>query len=86
MNWLTEFLELGRRDLRDFRKSIDQGFKDFTRTYGEDIESFFEPLLQFLIWLEKLLPCHTLACFHPRCRGSCLVRESKSQGCDRVGR
>ena len=55
MDWFTEFPELGRRDLRDFRKSIDQGFKDFTRTYGEDIESFFEPLLQFLIWLEKLL-------------------------------
>jgi glycine betaine/proline transport system permease protein len=55
MDWLTEFPELGRRDLRDFRKSIDQGFKEFTRTYGEDIESFFEPLLQFLIWLEKLL-------------------------------
>ncbi|MBU25957.1 MAG: ABC transporter permease [Gammaproteobacteria bacterium] len=55
MDWLTKFPELGRTDLRDFRKSIDQGFKEFTRAYGEDIESFFEPLLQFLIWLEKLL-------------------------------
>ena len=55
MDWLTEFPELGRRDLRDFRKSIDQGFKEFTRAYGENIESFFEPLLHFLIWLEKLL-------------------------------
>ena len=68
MNWLTEFPELGRRDLRDFRKSIDQGFKDFTRTYGEDIESFFEPLLQFLIWLEKLLLATPWPAFHPRCR------------------
>ena len=41
--------------MRDFRKGIDEGFKDFTRTYGEDIESFFDPLLQFLIWLERLL-------------------------------
>ena len=55
MEWLTEFPELGRRDLRDFRKGIDQGFKEFTRSYGENIESFFEPLLHFLIWLEKLL-------------------------------
>ena len=55
MEWLTEFPELGRRDLRDFRKGIDQGFKEFTRAYGENIESFFEPLLHFLIWLEKLL-------------------------------
>ena len=55
MDWLIEFPELGRRDMRDFRKGIDQGFKDFPRTYGEDIDSFFEPLFQFLIWLEKLL-------------------------------
>jgi glycine betaine/proline transport system permease protein len=55
MEWLTEFPELGRRDLRDLRKGIDQGFKEFTRAYGENIESFFEPLLHFLIWLEKLL-------------------------------
>ena len=55
MDWLTEFLNWVGSDMRDFRKGIDQGFKDFTRTYGEDIESFFEPLLQFLIWLEKLL-------------------------------
>jgi len=55
MDWLTEFPELGRRDLRDFRKGIDQGFKEFTRSYGENIELFFEPLLHFLIWLEKLL-------------------------------
>ena len=41
--------------MRDFRKGIDQGFKEFTRSYGENIESFFEPLLHFLIWLEKFL-------------------------------
>lgn len=55
MDWLTEFPELGRRDLRDFRKGIDEGFKSFTREYGENIENFFDPLLQFLIWLEHLL-------------------------------
>ena len=56
MDWLIEFPELGRRDLRDLRKGIDEGFKNFTRSYGDDIEAFFEPLLQFLIGLEKLLP------------------------------
>ena len=55
MNWLIEFPELGRGDLRDLRKGIDEGFKTFTRTYGESIEGFFDPLLQFLIGLEKLL-------------------------------
>jgi glycine betaine/proline transport system permease protein len=55
MNWFINFPELERGDLQAFRKSIDQGFKSFTRTYGESIESFFDPLLQFLIWLETLL-------------------------------
>jgi glycine betaine/proline transport system permease protein len=55
MDWLIEFPELGRRDLRDLRKGIDEGFKNFTRSYGDTIEAFFEPLLQFLIGLEKLL-------------------------------
>ena len=55
MDWLIEFPELGRRDLRDLRKGIDEGFKNFTRSYGDGIEAFFEPLLQFLIGLEKLL-------------------------------
>ena len=55
MDWLIEFPELGRGDLRDLRKGIDEGFKNFTRSYGDTIEAFFEPLLQFLIGLEKLL-------------------------------
>jgi len=55
MDWLVDFPSLGRGDLRDLRKSIDESFKNFTREYGDAIESFFDPLLQFLIWLEKLL-------------------------------
>ena len=51
MDWFFEFPELGRKDLRDFRKGIDEGFKNFTRTHGEAIETFFDPLLQFLIFL-----------------------------------
>ena len=45
---------MGRTDLRDFKKAIDESFRDFTRSYGEAIENFFDPLLYFLIWLEKL--------------------------------
>jgi glycine betaine/proline transport system permease protein len=55
MDWLVDFPSLGRGDLRDLRKGIDESFKNFTREYGDAIESFFDPLLQFLIWLEKLL-------------------------------
>ena len=55
MDWLVDFPSLGRGDLRDLRKGIDESFKNFTREYGDAIESFFDPLLQFLIWLENLL-------------------------------
>ncbi|MEK9531704.1 MAG: proline/glycine betaine ABC transporter permease [Alphaproteobacteria bacterium] len=54
MSILTEFPRMGRTDLRDFKKAIDESFRDFTRNYGEAIENFFDPLLYFLVWLEKL--------------------------------
>jgi len=41
--------------LRDLKKGIDLSFRDFSRAYGEAIEGFFDPLLSFLIFLEKLL-------------------------------
>jgi len=46
---------MDRQDLRDLKKSIDLGFRDFSRAYGDDLEAFFDPLLYFLVWLEKLL-------------------------------
>ena len=41
--------------LRELKKGIDLGFRNFSRAYGDAIESFFDPLLYFLIWLEKTL-------------------------------
>lgn len=55
MSLFTEFPAMGRQDLRDFKKAIDAGFRDFSRQFGEGLEEFFSPLLQFLVWLEKLL-------------------------------
>tara|TARA_Y100001968_G_scaffold165570_1_gene151587 strand:- start:491 stop:1381 length:891 start_codon:yes stop_codon:yes gene_type:complete len=55
MDFWTEIPSLGKRDLRDFKKSIDSAFKSFSREYGESIEAFFDPLYFFLVWLEKLL-------------------------------
>ena len=55
MEFFTEFPEMGRQDLRDFKKAVDASFKSFSRNYGDAIESFFEPLLWFLVWLERLL-------------------------------
>ncbi|MGF1707373.1 ABC transporter permease [Enterovibrio baiacu] len=54
-NWLTEFPEMERSDLLAIRKTLDGAYREFSRNYGETIESFFDPLLAFLIWFEKLL-------------------------------
>ena len=53
MDWFFYFPSMERNDLREFKKSVDFTFTDFTRSYGADIESFFEPLLMFLVWFEK---------------------------------
>lgn len=53
--FLTEFPSMGRRDLADMKKGIDGTFKDFSREYGQALEDFFDPLLRFLVWFEKLL-------------------------------
>ncbi|MEM7209153.1 MAG: proline/glycine betaine ABC transporter permease [Pseudomonadota bacterium] len=55
MEFLEKFPAMGRQDLRDLKKGIDAGFRDFSREFGEALEHFFEPLLWFLVWLEKLL-------------------------------
>ena len=41
--------------VRDLQKAIDTGYRDFTRSWGDLIESFFNPFLDFLIWAENLL-------------------------------
>ncbi|NOR61584.1 MAG: ABC transporter permease subunit [Rhodobacteraceae bacterium] len=55
MSLFTEFPEMTRTELRDFKKGIDGSFKDFIHAYGEGIENFFKPLLHFLKWFEDLL-------------------------------
>lgn len=55
MTWWQKFPSIPRSDLVVLRKSIDQTFLDFTRTYGESIENFFAPMLKFLVWFEHLL-------------------------------
>jgi glycine betaine/proline transport system permease protein len=54
-SWLTEFPQMDRASLRDIRKSLDGLYRDFSREFGEVIENFFDPLLAFLVWFEKLL-------------------------------
>jgi len=55
MDFLTKFPVMDRTALMEMRKGIDFAFRDFSRTYGDAIEAFFDPLLYFLVWLEKLL-------------------------------
>ena len=55
MDFLNSIPVMDRTALRELKKGIDLSFKEFSRAYGDGIESFFDPLLYFLIWLEKLL-------------------------------
>lgn len=54
-SWLTDIPEMDRADLLTIRKTLDGAYREFSRNYGDTIESFFDPLLSFLIWFEKLL-------------------------------
>jgi glycine betaine/proline transport system permease protein len=54
-SWITDIPELDRGTLLTIRKTLDGAYRDFSREYGDSIEAFFDPLLNFLIWFEKLL-------------------------------
>jgi len=54
-SWLSEFPTMDRTSLLSIRKGLDGAYREFSRTYGELIESLFDPLLSFLVWFEKLL-------------------------------
>lgn len=55
MSFLTEFPSIDTETLRSIKKAIDAGFKAFSRSYGDNIESFFDPLRFFLIKSEIFL-------------------------------
>jgi len=55
MEFLTKFPVMERVPLMELKKGIDLSFRLFSRKYGDAIENFFDPLLFFLVWLEKLL-------------------------------
>lgn len=53
--WLTEFPQMDRETLLVIRQTLDSSYRDFSRSYGDMIEGFFDPLLRFLVWFEHLL-------------------------------
>ena len=55
MDFFTKFPVMERSALAELRKGIDFAFRDFSRSYGDAIEAFFDPLLYFLVKLEKLM-------------------------------
>ena len=55
MSFITEFPTIDTETLRSIKKSIDAGFKAFSRTYGDNIESLFNPVRFFLIESEQFL-------------------------------
>ena len=55
MDWLSAFPHLSNDTLRSLKKGIDEAFRDFTRSYGDAIESFFDPLQYFLIQSERFM-------------------------------
>lgn len=55
MDWLYHFPKLDNSVLTALKKSIDDGFRTFTRAYGSAIEGFFEPLQFFLIKAERFM-------------------------------
>jgi len=54
MDW-SSFPHLDDDFLQQLKKGIDEGFRGFTRAYGDGIEAFFSPLQQFLIHSERFM-------------------------------
>ena len=54
-NFLTKFPEMPKETYRAMKKGVDASYKSFAREYRDAIDAFFEPLLQLLVFFEKLL-------------------------------
>ena len=52
MEWFYKFPSMGDAALRDLRKVIDEGFRSFSRSYGDTVETIFAPLNKALIAVE----------------------------------
>ena len=55
MAWFDQFPQLADENQRLLKKTIDEAFRGFTRSYGNTLETLFEPLKAFLIGSERLL-------------------------------
>lgn len=55
MDWLFQFPQINAEWLLAVKRTIDGSLRALTRVYGEAIESFLYPLLQVLIFFEKVM-------------------------------
>ncbi|QND45605.1 proline/glycine betaine ABC transporter permease (plasmid) [Rhizobium lusitanum] len=55
MEWFYKFPHMDDDALRNLKKAIDDGFRCFTRAYGDTIESLFSPLQRFLIAADRFM-------------------------------
>jgi glycine betaine/proline transport system permease protein len=55
MEWFYKFPHMDDDALRNLKKAIDDGFRGFTRAYGDVIEGLFSPLQHFLIAADRFM-------------------------------
>ncbi|MBW8786767.1 proline/glycine betaine ABC transporter permease [Rhizobium leguminosarum] len=55
MEWFYKFPHMDDDALRNLKKAIDDGFRAFTRSYGDAIENLFSPLQHFLIAADRFM-------------------------------
>lgn len=55
MDWLSNFPHMDDETLTGLKKAIDEGFRAFSRSYGDGIENFFDPLQYFLVQSERFM-------------------------------
>ncbi|NNG68586.1 proline/glycine betaine ABC transporter permease [Rhizobium laguerreae] len=55
MEWFYRFPHMDDDALRNLKKAIDDGFRAFTRSYGDAIENLFSPLQHFLIAADRFM-------------------------------
>jgi glycine betaine/proline transport system permease protein len=55
MDWFWAFPHLDDDSLRTLRMTIDDGFRSFTRAWGDPIQQLFEPLRLLLVYAEWVM-------------------------------
>lgn len=55
MDWLTKFPAMDDTRLTALKKTIDLGFREFTRAYGDALTTALSPVQWFMLWMERLL-------------------------------